>query len=166
MAKKAKGSRAKTSSGGRRSAKGVKKQSRKEAEKVLRSGPVRKRPKDVTLPGMEDRKDRQLSELASGVADERHTQAESKMSEAGLLQAVQKRMKSLGMATFKDHGVQFVRVPGDEKLRVKVDKGSAGEEQGSDLAEPEGDVDAMDALDNDGSGDAPGYEHEGDEAPF
>ncbi len=122
MAKKAKGSRAKTSSAGRRSAKrpGVKKQSRKESERVLRSGPIRKRIKDVPLPGLEDFKDRQLSELASAVADERHNQNESKATEAGLLQAVQKRMKSLGRSTFKAHGVEFVRVPGDEKLRVRV----------------------------------------------
>jgi hypothetical protein len=95
---------------------------------------------------MEDFKDAELSRLASSVADERHTQAESKQNEAGLLQAVQRRMKTLGRTTFKAHGVEFVRVPGDEKLRVRVSR-NGGEEQGADLADEEsGDVEAMDAV--------------------
>lgn len=88
---------------------------------------------------MEDFKDAELSRLASSVADERHTQAESKQNEAGLLQAVQRRMKALNRSTFKAHGVEFVRVPGDEKLRVRVSK-DGGEEQGGDLGEENEDV--------------------------
>ena len=84
-------------------------------------------------------RDRQLEKLASGVADERHTQAESRQTEAGLLQAAHRRMKQLKRMTFKAQGVEFVRVPGDEKLRVRLTRG------GGEEAEPEQDVDAMDA---------------------
>lgn len=78
------------------------------------------RPKEQPLPGMEDAKDKLLSRLASNVADERHAQAESKAREAGFLQTAQQRMQRLNRTVFVDHGVEFVRVPGEEKFRVRL----------------------------------------------
>lgn len=149
MAKKAKKAKA------ARKAKGARKQTRKQQEAVLRKGPIRTRPKAQPLPGMEDMRDREVDRLLSGIADERHTQNESKASEAGYIQALHARLKTLKQTAARGHGVEVVRVPGDEKLRVRLVKGT--EEQGADLAEP-GDVDPMDRDDD--SGDAPGYEHD------
>lgn len=78
------------------------------------------RPKDVKLPGLENMKDKLLSRLASNVADERHAQNESKAREAGFLQTAQQRMQKLNATVFVDHGVEFVRVPGEEKFRVRL----------------------------------------------
>lgn len=98
------------------------------------------RAKDVPLPGMEDAKDRLLSRLASNVADERHAQAESKAREGGFLQAAQQRMQKLDRTVFVDHGVEFVRVPGEEKFRVRLtgdDENPKPRRGGLDLEEPE-----------------------------
>lgn len=81
---------------------------------------------------MEDFKDRALSKLAKGVADERHDQAESKATEAGYLQSAQTRMKGLNVLVFSDHGVEFVRVPGDEKFRVRLTKSEANRDATAD----------------------------------
>lgn len=108
-------------------------------------------------------RDKELERLASGVADERHNQSESKASEAGLLQAAHQRMRRLNRMTFKAHGVEFVRVPGDEKLRVRVSRDGGESTAEGDEAAAAGedhDVDAMDALDPDAGEEVDGEERE------
>jgi hypothetical protein len=105
---------------------------------------------------MEDMRDRVLAKLASGVADERHAQAESRATEKGYLQAAHRRMKTLKRMTFKAEGVEFIRVPGDEKLRVRLTSGGGEESDDQDVqdvettdAENQADADAADeALDD------------------
>lgn len=113
-------------------------------------------------------KDKQLEKLAGGVADERHDQAESKAVEAGYIQAAQKRMQALNITVFTAHGIEFVRVPGEEKFRVRltgdgVKDAGAGEGDGGDgPPEPEFDTDGDGRPLDDGEGE--GEEGAGDEA--
>jgi hypothetical protein len=96
---------------------------RKAAARKAARKPERKpsrRPKQPTFSEMGPLKDRQLSKLASRVADERHIQSESKSTEDGLKVSAQRRMQALGATTFTDHGVEFIRVPGEEKFRVRL----------------------------------------------
>lgn len=107
-----------------------------------------KRPKDQPLPGMEDMRDRVLDRLASGVADERHVQAASRGTEAGYLQAAHRRMIEVNRMVFRAHGVEFIRVPGDEKIRARLVPGGSSEEQPDDTDAPTG----VDAADGGGAG--------------
>jgi hypothetical protein len=91
---------------------------------------VPKRPTTGKLPGMEQPKDKRFDELAKIVADGLYIQAEGRQQVASARSAVHNRMKALGWTTALAHGVEFVRVPGDEKLTIKMTK---GEEQGEDM---------------------------------
>ena len=117
-----------------RKAKGPKVTAKGRSEK----GPSRpKRAAQKPLPGMENLKDRVLSKLAKGVADERHNQAESQGIEANLLQAAQKRMQTLNATVFTDQGVEFVRVPGEEKFRCRLTKAKATQTSATEDEEAE-----------------------------
>jgi len=115
---------------------------------------------------MEDLRDTQLDRLASGVADERHAQAESRDTETGLLQAVLKRMRALKITTFKAHGVQFTRVPGDEKLQVRLTKDGGDDEVPQDDTDIEAQEEAEgdDAAAEDDQVDEDADDGEGDES--
>lgn len=101
---------------------------KKTTKGAKKKAPKTKRlPKEQPLPGMEDVRDSVLSRIAAGVADERHTQASSEATEQSLLHAAQKRMQDKGLSFFRAHGVEFIRVPSDEKFRVRLVKGGGSE---------------------------------------
>lgn len=66
-----------------------------------------------------------LGPIAASVADERHTQAESRQNEAALLDRALRVMRQENRHSFQAHGVEFIRVTGEEKLRVRTSKNGA-----------------------------------------
>lgn len=118
----------------------AKKSPKRKPSTKRKSSAARKRPRPHTprLPGVEVAKDAILDRVFKSIADERHAQAESRATEASVVQAAHKRMQALGWTTYKAHGVEGIRVPGDEKFRVRTSK-DGGEERGDDLRD-EGDA--------------------------
>ena len=102
-------------------------QTRREVEQVLRRGPVRRRvPTTAALPGMENIGDvpgldvscRRLHEI-------RDEMAELRASEAEEMQGALNLMRRANRTSYRQHGVELVRVPGEEKLRVRTSKAGA-----------------------------------------
>lgn len=116
----------------------ARKQSRKAVERVLTTGPIRRRPKTPVLPGMEGMvQDQELDSICSAIADNMHIANEADETLKGLkgngLSALRKKNRTV----YKAHGVEIVRVPGDEKLRTRLVKGDGADtgEGGDDGAE-------------------------------
>lgn len=127
-------------------AKSKPKQSTKEAERVLRTGPIRKKPRPTALPGMEDLRDRVLDEACLSLSEIRHAQADLDRDEAGHLNTSLRRMRELRISAFRAHGVELSRVPGEEKIRCRVTKEKATDISKEAPPDVTGDVDPMDGL--------------------
>lgn len=125
------------------------KQTRRQAEQVLRKGPIRTRPKAQALPGMEHMgQDAVLDRLCRSIGERRGTMADLRADDAGDMQAALNRMRVIGRAAYRQHGVELARVPGEEKLRVRTSR----DEATAEVEEEPGDLEAMDAVDE-GTGD-------------
>lgn len=127
------------------------KQSRKQVEKVLRNGPVqRRRPKAQSLPGMENiGQIPSLDRCCRALSDVRGQMSDLRADEAAEMQTALNELKRHNRTTYRQHGVELVRVPGEEKLRVRTSKEGASAETEEDA----GDLDPMDAA---GAGDDQG----------
>lgn len=114
------------------------KQTRQQIARVLK-GPLRRRPRTPPLPGMEGIvADRELDALCSAIADNLHLVNEAAETLKGLKSNGLSALKRKNRTVYKGHGVEIVRVPGDEKLRarlVRTDAADAGEaaEEDQDL---------------------------------
>jgi len=105
------------------------------------------------LPGFEQVRSAKLDNLCEGLHDCRGTMNDAKQEETGLIQAALQVMVQRGVSVYKHAGIELARVPGAEKLRVRVikeqgDAGAADLEppaEGDDEGEPEQSVDAADA---------------------
>jgi len=113
-----------------------KKQTRRQAERVLKTGPIRKRPRDIPLPGLEDARIGPLDDIAASISEVRASMNELRTTEAGYLQNALNLMRKYEKTAWRAHGVELVRVPGEEKLRVRTSKEQASaetdEDEGSD----------------------------------
>lgn len=118
-----------------------KKQSRRSAEKVLRSGPIRKRARTAALPGMEDARVEALDDIAASIADCREKKNALAAEEKQLLLTALRLLQEHKRTVWKHEGVELVRVPGDEHVRVRLVKGEAADDEDDD----DGDVFADDA---------------------
>lgn len=122
-----------------------KKQSTREAERVLRRGPVRRRtPRAAPLPGMEDARIAALDDAAGTMADIREQMNELRAQEAETLQSALNLMRKHEKTTWRAHGVEFVRVPGEERLRCRTTKEKATAETEDENGS--GDLEPMDAI--------------------
>lgn len=102
------------------------KQSRAAAESVLRKGPVRKAPRTPALPGMENLGQiRDLDNSCRRLADIRHQMGDLRADEAAEMQTSLNAMRKHNRTSYRQHGVELVRVPGEEKLRVRTSKAEA-----------------------------------------
>lgn len=120
-------------------------QSKKEIASVLTKGPVRRRgmikprPQTPALPGLEGMvHDRELDSICSGIADNMHAINEAHTNIKGLDSNGLSVLRKKGRTMYRAHGVEIVRVPGDEKLRKRLVKG-----------EGEAEADTTDDLDQD-----------------
>lgn len=122
------------------------KQSKKDVAKVLGKGALRTRPRSVPLPGMEDTRISALDDVAESIAEVREQMNDLRQREAEHLRSALNLMREHNKTAWRAAGVEMVRVPGEEKLRVRTSKEKATAETDPEDEVP-GDVVAMDAVD-------------------
>lgn len=113
------------------------------------------RPRSQTLPGMEQVRSQRLDSLCEDIADARQRGNAAKSDEAGSVQAaLQDMQKSTdkfpnGRTVYKHAGVELARIPGADKLRVRLTK-----EQGDADDDDQVGDERRDAVDEIPTGDA------------
>lgn len=87
-------------------------------------------PRSQTLPGFDQVRSRALDNLCEAIGDVRATMSAAKLEEAGLLKSTLQAMQRADIALYRHARVELARVPGAEKVRVRVTKeeGDAGAE--------------------------------------
>ena len=94
------------------------------------------------LGGMEDVRIKELDDVAADIADDRKQMNELRTQEGEDLNRALKLMKKHLKQTWRAHGVELVRVPGEEKLRVRTSREQAtGEVEGEQDVPDEQDID-------------------------
>lgn len=103
--------------GGRRGGK----QSRQQVEKVLAGALKRKpQPRPRPLPGMENARISPLDNICQSIAETREQMNSLRQEETGLETTALKLMRKHQKTSWRHAGVELVRVPGEEKLRVRT----------------------------------------------
>lgn len=124
---------------------GAVRQTRKQAEGVLRKGAIRtKAPRSVPLPGMEDARIGALDDELAAIADIREQKNELRTQETEHMRTTLKLMREHGKTSWRHAGVEAARVPGEEKLRVRTSKEKATAEV-EDEDDETVEISAMDA---------------------
>ncbi|HLX21654.1 MAG TPA: hypothetical protein VKR23_16025 [Gaiellaceae bacterium] len=101
--------------GGRRGGK----QSKQQVEQTL-AGPLKKQPRPRPLPGMENARIRGLDDICTSIAETREQMNGLRAEETGLESNALKLMRKHQKTSWRHAGVELVRVPGEEKLRVRT----------------------------------------------
>lgn len=95
------------------------------------------------LPGMEQARSRKLDNLCESIAEHRERMNAARTEEQSDISAALQEMQKKGIHTFKHNGVELARVPGAEKLRVRLTK-DHGDASDDDLED--GDADEFDGI--------------------
>jgi hypothetical protein len=108
-------------------------------------------PRSEPLPGMGQVTNRRLNNLCEAIGQERDTMNTARKEEQGLIAAALTEMHDKGLTVYKFAGVELTRVPGSEKLRVRVvkDTGNAEVETGRTTSDNADDSEASDLGDGD-----------------
>lgn len=110
-----------------------------------------KLPQDRALPGMGKARITRLDNLCHGLAEVRATMAACRSEEGDLERAALAVMHQHNVNSYQASGVELVRVPGEEKLRVRVSKANATAEIEEAEGEGQG-MSGLDAITDDGDG--------------
>ena len=106
-----------------------KKTAKKTAKKTKPTGKTAtksvKAARSVTLPGMEQYRSQKLDNACERIADARATMATLRADEAGDERIALDLMRGVNITSYRYAGVELVRVPGEEKLRVRTSKVNA-----------------------------------------
>ena len=125
---------------------------RKTTAKAAKSGSNgtgrKKGPRSQVLPGLEQVRSKPLDNLCEGIAEARGQMNTAKQEESGLIQLALQTMVKRGVSVYRHVGVELSRIPGAEKLRVRLTKeqGDAGAED-LDQPEPEPEADTAEYED-------------------
>jgi len=111
-----------------------------------KSTPAR-RPRQVPLNGMEDVRIRSLDDCAASIAEIRDQMNDLRGQEADQLRRALTLMRKHERETWRAAGVELVRVPGEEKLRVRTSKEQATAEVEEEEQDEQVDQDAAEAED-------------------
>lgn len=86
--------------------------------------------RSTPLPGMEQIRSKRLDNLCESIAEQREKMNSARVEEQSDIAAALQEMQKRGIHTFKHNGVELARVPGAEKLRVRLtkDNGDASDE--------------------------------------
>lgn len=87
-------------------------------------------PRSQPLPGLEQARDAELDNLCEEIAEDRAIENAARKRSQAHIQAALQRMQQKGKNTHRHGGVELARVPGAEKLRVRLtgEEGDAGDE--------------------------------------
>lgn len=111
-----------------------------------------------TLPGMEQIRNRRLDNFCEAINDARSTKNAQQIEEDSAIQGALREMHDRSVDVYKHAGVELARVPGTEKLRVRLtkDKGDAAVStvgrHAENAGEGEGETSNGDPGDADGEG--------------
>ncbi len=110
--------------------KAAKAKSKPKAVKKAVRKPVKKGPRSQVLPGMERVRNSRLDQVCEAIGEERERMNAAKTEERGLITGALQEMQRANLSVFRHGGVELSRVPGAEKLRVRLTKeeGDAGAE--------------------------------------
>jgi hypothetical protein len=75
-----------------------------------------------TLPGLEGTRSTKLDNLCESIAEERDTMNRARQEEADLLKTALQTMVKGNISVYKHGGVELARIPGAERLRVRLVK--------------------------------------------
>ncbi len=97
-------------------------------------------PRAQILPGMESVRSAKLDQVCESIAEERYRLAKARQAEEELTSTALEDMHAKRITVYKHAGVELVRVPGSEKLRVRLvkDKGNAAVAAGVEEGPEEG----------------------------
>jgi hypothetical protein len=121
-----------------------KRQSRFTREEIAAAGPKRARPSQAAppakkrgarsqpLPGMEGVRNAKLDNLCEGIAEQRRVMNAAHVETQTDITAALQEMQRKGISVYKHGGIELARVPGAEKLRVRLTK-EQGDADGDDL---------------------------------
>jgi hypothetical protein len=112
-----------------------KKTARSKAPKRGQARSIRKRarsPRQPPLPGTEAVRSAKLDRICEGIGDERDTINKARQEESGMIQGALQEMQRKGITVYRHARIELSRVPGAEKLRVRVTK-EEGDADASDL---------------------------------
>lgn len=154
-----KAKRSASRSGSTRSAstgrKGSRKQSKSAAEKILRRGKLRRRPEQPGLPEMEHAGvDKKMDEICQRIGNRHAEMNDLRNDDAADYQLALTRLQKIGRMSYNRFGVEMVRVPGEEKLRVRT----SGKGQATAEVDETPEVEAMDVVDDGRDGGMDGSE--------
>ena len=90
------------------------------------------------LPGMEQTRDRRLDNLCESIGEHRGLMNKARVEEQGDIAAALQHMVKKNVSVYKHGGIELARVPGAEKLRVRLTKETGDADEG-DLAAGEDD---------------------------
>lgn len=142
--------------GGRRGGK----QSKQQVATALAGALKKPQPRPRPLPGMENARISPLDNICQSIAETREQQNSLRQEEAGLETTALKLMRKHSKISWRHAGVELVRVPGEEKLRVRTSRGRSA------TAETEEDVAAAQTHEGADYGDQVGESHtEPEDAP-
>lgn len=98
------------------------------------NGAMRRGPRSQPLPGMENVRAGALDNLCEGIGDCRDTMNVASVEEKKLIASALKQMQKRNLSVYRHARVELARVPGAEKLRVRVTKeeGDASVEAGAE----------------------------------
>lgn len=99
---------------------------------------------------MEQARNTRLDNICEGIAQERGVMNAASMEEKSLINAGLQEMQDKKITVHKHAGVELVRVPGADKLRVRLtkDTGSAGVEGGTTRGSNSDEAEESEPLDN------------------
>lgn len=113
---------------------------------------TRRSPRSQALPGMGKVRSQVLDNLCEGIADCRAAINASTGEESGLIQSAHQLMQKRNIATYRHARVELSRVPGAEKLRVRMTKedGDSATTQGQEQQGPDADESNTDVSESEG----------------
>ena len=118
-------------------AKRAKAKSRRPAVKAKKAVVRRRSARSQALPGFEQVRSVKLDNLCEEIGDERATMNTARVEEKSLTTTALQVMQKAGVTVYKHAKIELVRVPGSEKLRVRVvkDQGDATVKTGATRAD-------------------------------
>jgi hypothetical protein len=102
---------------------------KKSGEKVE---PKKRSARSQPLPGMEQVRDQRLDNLCEAMADHRRVMNAARVEEQGDIATALQHMVKKGISVYKHGGIELARVPGAERLRVRLTK-EQGDADADDL---------------------------------
>ena len=129
------------------SKKAARRQVRAQVAKALKKGPSRRSPRSRPLPGMEEIRNGRLDNLCEAIGDERERMNAAKVEEQASIQAALQEMQRTSTTVYRHAGIELARVPGAEKIRVRVTK-ETGDADANNFKPPADELaqEAIDAL--------------------